>query len=179
MKDSDWYYHDDDDDFGEAVHRRTEELYKVPDAIIDPEGFIECPVLPLRDMVIYPHMVAPIFIGREATLLAIEEARPSGITDAVLPKADGPLERSADEVDGTCLVVFDGATAQAPGGDGVHIDEHVIEPGVPHALPGGAQHARASLHSDMLQANGSPVRIDHPRLGMVHVRHQIADVAGR
>lgn len=32
MKDSDWYYRDEDDDFGEAVHRRTEELYKVPDS---------------------------------------------------------------------------------------------------------------------------------------------------
>lgn len=75
MKDSDWYYHDDDDDFGEAVHRRTEELYKVPDAASDPEGMIECPVLPLRDLVIYPHMVAPVFVGREASLLAIEEAQ--------------------------------------------------------------------------------------------------------
>ena len=75
MKDSDWYYHDDDDDFGEAVHRRTEELYKVPDAITDADGLIECPVLPLRDLVIYPHMVAPVFVGREASLLAIEEAQ--------------------------------------------------------------------------------------------------------
>ncbi len=97
MKDSDWYYHDDDDDFGEAVHRRTEELYKVPDAIIGEDGLIECPVLPLRDLVIYPHMVAPIFVGREASLLAIEEAQMDNRTMIALcqsdPSIDNPLEK--------------------------------------------------------------------------------------
>jgi len=88
MKDSDWYYHDEDDDFGEAVHRRTEELYKVPDATSDPEGMIECPVLPLRDLVIYPHMVAPVFVGREASLLAIEEAQMDNHTMISLTQRD-------------------------------------------------------------------------------------------
>jgi ATP-dependent Lon protease len=88
MKDSDWYYHDEDDDFGEAVHRRTEELYKVPDALSDPEGMIECPVLPLRDLVIYPHMVAPVFVGREASLLAIEEAQMDNHTMIALTQRD-------------------------------------------------------------------------------------------
>jgi ATP-dependent Lon protease len=88
MKDSDWYYRDDEDDFGEAVHRRTEELYKVPDAIVDSDGLIECPVLPLRDLVIYPHMVAPVFVGREASLLAIEEAQMDNHTVIALLQRD-------------------------------------------------------------------------------------------
>ncbi len=88
MKESDWYYHDDDDDFGEAVHRRTEELYKVPDASTDTEGMIECAVLPLRDLVIYPHMVAPVFVGREASLLAIEEAQMDNHTMIALSQRD-------------------------------------------------------------------------------------------
>jgi ATP-dependent Lon protease len=88
MKESDWYYHDDDDDFGEAVHRRTEELYKVPDALPDSEGLIECAVLPLRDLVIYPHMVAPVFVGREASLLAIEEAQMDNHTMIALSQRD-------------------------------------------------------------------------------------------
>ena len=92
MKESDWYYHDDDDDFGEAVHRRTEELYKVPDAIIDPDGLIECPVLPLRDLVIYPHMVAPVFVGREASLLAIEEAQMDNHTMIALSQQDTAID---------------------------------------------------------------------------------------
>jgi ATP-dependent Lon protease len=92
MKESDWYYHDDDDDFGEAVHRRTEELYKVPDALSDPEGLIECPVLPLRDLVIYPHMVAPVFVGREASLLAIEEAQMDNHTMIALSQRDSAID---------------------------------------------------------------------------------------
>ena len=92
MKDSDWYYHDDDDDFGEAVHRRTEELYKVPDAVSDPDGMIECPVLPLRDLVIYPHMVAPVFVGRESSLLAIEEAQMDNHTMIALTQRDSTIE---------------------------------------------------------------------------------------
>jgi ATP-dependent Lon protease len=92
MKDSDWYYHDDDDDFGEAVHRRTEELYKVPDASTDPDGLIECPVLPLRDLVIYPHMVAPVFVGREASLLAIEEAQMDNQTMIALSQRDSTID---------------------------------------------------------------------------------------
>jgi ATP-dependent Lon protease len=34
----------------------------------------EFPVLPLRDTVIYPHMVAPLFVGRDRSLKAIEAA---------------------------------------------------------------------------------------------------------
>ncbi|HUX81576.1 MAG TPA: endopeptidase La [Halothiobacillus sp.] len=32
------------------------------------------PVLPLRDVVVYPHMVIPLFVGREKSVLALEEA---------------------------------------------------------------------------------------------------------
>ncbi|HSB67298.1 MAG TPA: endopeptidase La [Anaerolineales bacterium] len=92
MKESDWYYHDEDDDFGEAVHRRTEELYKVPDAVTDPDGLIECPVLPLRDLVIFPHMVAPVFVGREASLLAIEEAQMDNHTMIALTQRNSSIE---------------------------------------------------------------------------------------
>ncbi len=32
------------------------------------------PLLPLRDVVVYPHMVIPLFVGREKSILALEEA---------------------------------------------------------------------------------------------------------
>lgn len=35
---------------------------------------LELPLLPLRDVVVYPHMVIPLFVGRERSILALEEA---------------------------------------------------------------------------------------------------------
>jgi ATP-dependent Lon protease len=34
----------------------------------------ELPVLPLRDVVVYPHMVVPLFVGREKSVRALETA---------------------------------------------------------------------------------------------------------
>lgn len=35
------------------------------------------PLLPLRDVVVYPHMVVPLFVGREKSIVALEEAMES------------------------------------------------------------------------------------------------------
>jgi ATP-dependent Lon protease len=32
------------------------------------------PVLPLRDIVVFPHMIVPLFVGRKKSILALEEA---------------------------------------------------------------------------------------------------------
>jgi ATP-dependent Lon protease len=32
------------------------------------------PVLPLRNIVVFPHMVVPLFVGRDKTVRALEEA---------------------------------------------------------------------------------------------------------
>ncbi|RPI85276.1 MAG: endopeptidase La, partial [Chloroflexi bacterium] len=93
MKDNDWYIREEDDDsFGEAVHQRTEELYNIPDAVPDSSGIIECPVLPLRDLVVYPHMVSPLFVGRESSLLAIEDAQNNDTTLIALTQRDSELD---------------------------------------------------------------------------------------
>jgi ATP-dependent Lon protease len=77
-----------EDDFAEAMHRRTEELYSVQDLLPNDQGLINGPVLAMRDMVIYPHMVSPIFVGREATLWAIEKAQSKNRTLIALTQRD-------------------------------------------------------------------------------------------
>ena len=36
------------------------------------------PILPLRDVVVYPHMVIPLFVGREKSIQALDEAMNAG-----------------------------------------------------------------------------------------------------
>ncbi|MFN2214968.1 MAG: endopeptidase La [Anaerolineales bacterium] len=87
MSNRDWFYREEDE-FGETLHRRTEELYGVQDASSDADGYIECPAIPLRDLVIFPRMVSPIFVGREASLLAIEETQMEDQTMIALLQTD-------------------------------------------------------------------------------------------
>ena len=35
---------------------------------------VELPVLPLRDVVVFPHMVIPLFVGREKSVRALDAA---------------------------------------------------------------------------------------------------------
>jgi ATP-dependent Lon protease len=45
-----------------------------PAAPKPPETGVRIPVLPLRDVVVYPQMVIPLFVGREKSILALDEA---------------------------------------------------------------------------------------------------------
>jgi ATP-dependent Lon protease len=92
MKEDIWDLQDDDENFGEALHRRTEELYNVPDAVPDDDGLITCPVLPLRDLVVYPHMVSPVFVATDAALMAIEEAQFDDATVIAIVQRDPAKE---------------------------------------------------------------------------------------
>ena len=42
--------------------------------LVEQENRQLIPVLPLRDVVVYPHMVIPLFVGREKSILALEAA---------------------------------------------------------------------------------------------------------
>lgn len=97
MKEFDWYSRDQEEEFGEALHRRTEELYQIPDSIPDEHGMIECPVLPLRDLVVFPHMISPIFIERESSLEAIEEAQILDQTVIALTQRDPEVDEPTAE----------------------------------------------------------------------------------
>ncbi|MCC6986791.1 MAG: endopeptidase La, partial [Anaerolineales bacterium] len=81
-----------EEEFDLTLSQRTEELYRIPNMEPKADGLIEAAVLPLRDMVIFPRMVSPIFIGREASLLALEEAHVKEQTIIGLTQRDPDVE---------------------------------------------------------------------------------------
>ncbi len=54
------------------------------------------PVLPLRDIVVFPHMIVPLFVGREKSVRALEEVMQDDkqilLSSQVDPSDDDPLE---------------------------------------------------------------------------------------
>ena len=87
MRDNDWNPYDPED-FADAMHRRTEELYSVQDLVPDEQGMIEGAVLPMRDVVIYPHMISPLFVNRDLTIWAIDEVQGKNQTIIALTQRD-------------------------------------------------------------------------------------------
>lgn len=52
------------------------------------------PVLPLRDIVVFPHMIVPIFIGRESSIEAVEQAVTSDDKEILLVLQTDPTTES-------------------------------------------------------------------------------------
>jgi ATP-dependent Lon protease len=96
MNQNDWSFQEEDA-FNVALSQRTDELYRVANATPDEDGFIEALVLPLRDIVVFPHMVTPVFVAREASLLAIQEAHEHDRTIIGLTQRDSDMENPGPE----------------------------------------------------------------------------------
>ncbi|MEW6568859.1 MAG: endopeptidase La [Chloroflexota bacterium] len=84
-------------ELGEAMSRRADELYEIEDAPVDEHGLIECAVLPLRDVVLFPGMVTPLFVAHGPTLSAIEDAGHNGETMAAISQLDPEVEEPMPE----------------------------------------------------------------------------------
>jgi ATP-dependent Lon protease len=87
---TDW--NEEDGNFNLALSQRTEELYRVPNLEPGEDGLIDAPVLPLRDLVVFPRMVSPIFVGRESSLLAVQDAQSRNQTLIGLVQKDPEIE---------------------------------------------------------------------------------------
>ncbi len=61
-------------EFGGMINRKTEEISSIPDAEPSDDGTFVRTVLPLRDVVLFPSLYAPLFVMEEPTLQAIEIA---------------------------------------------------------------------------------------------------------
>jgi ATP-dependent Lon protease len=85
-------WNESEDKFAPTLSQRTEELYRVPNLQPDADGLITAPVLPLRDLVVFPRMLAPIFVGREASLQAIQQAQAIDRPVIGLVQKDAELE---------------------------------------------------------------------------------------
>jgi ATP-dependent Lon protease len=85
-------WNEEEDNFDLTLSQRTEELYRIPNREPDEDGIIEAAVLPLRDLVVFPRMVSPIFVGREGSLLAVQEAQHKEQTVIGLTQHDADLD---------------------------------------------------------------------------------------
>jgi len=65
----------------------------------------ELPVLPLRDIVVFPHMIVPLFVGRERSVRALETAMESHKTVLLLTQREAGIdEPQADDLYGVGCV---------------------------------------------------------------------------
>ena len=96
MVNSNWNSNEDDD-IPATLHQRTEELYQIKDALPDANGILEAPVLPLRDIVVYPQMISPLFVGRAKSLWAIDECQSLNQTMIALTQIDPEQDRPGSE----------------------------------------------------------------------------------
>jgi ATP-dependent Lon protease len=82
-----------DDDLADIIGSMAE-FDRTTEAELDDEGFIEAPLIPLRDMVIFPRMVTPLFVGREKSLAAASFAQANRRTiicsSQIDPEVDDP-----------------------------------------------------------------------------------------
>ena len=67
------------------------------------------PVLPLRDIVVFPHMIVPLFVGREKSIKALEEVMRS---DTFILLA---TQKNASDDDPTPAAIYEvGTLASVP-----------------------------------------------------------------
>ncbi len=94
------------------------------------------PVLPLRDVVVYPHMVIPLFVGRDKSIVALDRAMKSGkrilLVAQQKPDLDDPQPEDLYDV-GTLATILqllklpdDTVTVLVEGGDRASIDQLVV-----------------------------------------------------
>src|SRR5580765_7296333 len=112
-----------------------------------PEGNL--PVLPLRDVVVFPHMVIPLFVGREKSIKALEVAMEGDkrilLVAQTSPDIDDPTQADLYAVgalaqvlqllklpDGTIKVLVEGT--ERVGVSGVQAHDGALY-GVPQPLP--------------------------------------------
>ncbi|GAB4484371.1 MAG: endopeptidase La [Anaerolineales bacterium] len=91
MNQDDWL-DQDEEEFDSPLSQRTEELYRVPNHIPDDKNIIEALALPMRDVIIFPHMVSPVFVDTDAAIATLQTAHDRNQTVIGLTQKDPEME---------------------------------------------------------------------------------------
>jgi ATP-dependent Lon protease len=67
---------------------QPEEITQIPD---------ELPLIPLRDLILFPNLVVPLFVGRERSIVALEEAMRGGHQVALVTQRQPETEDPGPE----------------------------------------------------------------------------------
>jgi ATP-dependent Lon protease len=95
MNNEEWFPNgDEQDDLISNIHQRTEELYRITSWEMDEESCLISPAIFLDDVVVFPHMISPIFLNDEASLQAVETAQKQNKTVIALFWAEDADETS-------------------------------------------------------------------------------------
>ncbi|MFQ5342359.1 MAG: endopeptidase La [Anaerolineae bacterium] len=82
------------------------------------ESTIECPLLPARDIVMFPHMMIPLFVGRDRSLDAVEAAAAGDGSLVVVAQRDTEIEEPLiDDLYAVGTEIMVGRTWRMPDGN--------------------------------------------------------------
>jgi len=66
-------------------------------SMLDPQESLELPLLPLRDVVVFPHMVIPLFVGRPKSIKALETAMEAGKSILLVAQKSAAKDEPVEE----------------------------------------------------------------------------------
>ena len=107
-----------------------------PRPLLTPGEIRTCPVLPLRDIVVFPHMIAPLFVGRKKSILALEKVMRS---DTFILLA---TQKNASDDDPTTEAIYEIGTLASV----LHLLK--LPDGTVKVLVEGAQRAKVVKYTD-------------------------------
>jgi len=93
MNDDNWFPQaDDDNDLMGNIHQRTEELYRIGNREQGESGTFISPAFVLKDVVVFPRMISPIFLSNESGPKAVGAAQDQNQTAIALFLSDEGVE---------------------------------------------------------------------------------------
>ncbi|HSG75980.1 MAG TPA: endopeptidase La [Burkholderiales bacterium] len=148
----------------------------MPEMNESPSGLTQYPLLPLRDVVVFPHMVIPLFVGRPKSIKAMETAMEAGKSILLVAQKsaakDDPGPEDMYEIgcvsgilqmlklpDGTVKVLVEGAS-RARIRSATDLKSHWIAEAEPIAIEGAAPAEIEAMRRALLSAFDQYVKLN-------------------